>query len=368
MSQKKLAIFSLVPISFLVAFGVFASSAISINSGNSVALGAGSQIVTSCDSDVNVDPPGLTLDPLSGKLMITTISVSNVSQKSPNGCGNWIMELAASSPSGTQITSWSIPSSSIDTPFYFGASNSGTHMAKSSLTPIDPTQLTTIALQMYPGTSCADGGPCSVGDTGPGGGVVIYVSSTPITLQGAGKSVTRIEMAPNGWGGVTYPADPALQLCEPYGGGGPIWTGSKPPTWPGYANVSLPTGLGYGLSNTNKLLTFNTSGVSCALSTQAASVARSYTGGGLNDWFLPSADELNLVCRYANSLDMSSNATCTAGTVRPGFISTVRAYWWSSTMITDQQNQIIQIRGTGTGSQTPNTQSANNSVRPIRMF
>jgi hypothetical protein len=300
-------------------------------------------------------------------LMVTTISVSNVSQKSPSGCGNWIMELAASSSSGLQITSWSIPSSAIDTPFYFGGTLTGTNMAKTTLTPIDPTKITTIALQLYPGISCADGGTCSVGDIGPGGGTVIYVSTTPITLQGTGKSVRRIEMAPNTWGGTTYPTDPSLQMCEAYNGGGPLWTGSKPGGWLGYENVSLPSGLGYGLSNTNKLLTFNSSGVSCALSSQAAYVAKNYSGGGLSDWFLPSADELNIVCRYANSLDMTSTSICTSGTVRPGFISTANPNWWTSSINVSQTNTTIRIRN-ATGSYTYSSQSNTNSVRPIRMF
>jgi len=285
MSQKKLAIFSLVPISFLVAFGVFASSAISINSGNSVALGAGSQIVTSCDSDVNVDPPGLTLDPLSGKLMITTISVSNVSQKSPNGCGNWIMELAASSPSGTQITSWSIPSSSIDTPFYFGASNSGTHMAKSSLTPIDPTQLTTIALQMYPGTSCADGGVCGLGDVGPDGGPIIYVASTPFTEPVSGKTFRYIEAAPTYW--IPTVVDPQASVCS---------------STSDLGGVSLSENIGYSKSNTDSLLTHSQcTGTSTATSTsppgtlRAAALVRTLGA----DWNLPSYKELIEMCKVA---------------------------------------------------------------------
>jgi hypothetical protein len=265
------------------------------------------------------------------------------------------------------MTSWSIPSSAVDSTFYFGGINSGSGMAKTVLTPIDPTQIQNIAIQMYPGKSCADGGDCAVGDTGPGGGVVIYVASSPITLQGAGKTVTRIEMAPNTWGGTTYPSDPALQMCEPYNGGGPLWSGTKPGGWSGYSNVSLPSGLGYGLSNTNKLLTYNTAGVSCALPGQAASVARNYSGGGLTDWFLPSADELNVVCRYANTLDITSTAICTAGTVRPGFISTANPRWWSSSLYADQENITIPIRN-ATGAYTHTTQSNTTSIRPIRMF
>jgi hypothetical protein len=347
--------------------GVFAASNFALNSGDAVNLVAGSQRVTTCDNDVFINPPGVTFDSVQQKYLLTTISVSQVSQQSPSGCGNWIMELAVGYQGGYQMTSWAIPSSSVDSTFYFGGTNTGAGMAKSALNAIDPALIQNIALQMYPGVSCADGGSCAVGDTGPGGGVVVYVSATPITLQGAGKTVTRIEMAPNSWGGATYPTDPALQMCEPYNGGGPLWTGSKPGGWSGYSNVSLPSGLGYGLSNTNKLLTYNTATVSCALGSQAASVARNYSGGGFNDWFLPSADELNIICRYANTLDMTSTAACTAGTVRPGFISTANPNWWSSSIYGSQENVTIRIRN-ATGAYSHSSQSNVSSIRPIRMF
>jgi hypothetical protein len=218
-----------------------------------------------------------------------------------------------------------------------------------------------------PTISCANGGTCSVGDTGPGGGPVIYVSATPITLRSAGKTVTRIEMAPNTWIGVTYATDPNIAMCQAYNGGGPLWTGSRPGGWLGYSNVSLPTGLGYGLENTNKLLSFNSSNVSCAEAGQAASVARNYSGGGLNDWFLPSLDELNIVCRYANTLSMTSTAICTSGTVRGGFLDTPNSSWWSSSIYDNQLNYVIRIRGAD-GTYRFSTQSNTASVRPIRMF
>jgi len=134
----------------LLGTGVYASSSIVLNSGNSVNLGAGSQRVTTCDNDVFVNPPGITFDPVQQKYLVTTISVSNVSQLSPSGCGNWIMELEVGYQGGYQMTSWSIPSAAIDSTFYFGGTNTGTGMAKTSLNAIDPNLIQNIAIQMYP--------------------------------------------------------------------------------------------------------------------------------------------------------------------------------------------------------------------------
>ncbi len=48
------------------------------------------------------------------------------------------------------------------------------------------------------------------------------------------------------------------------------------------------TAIGTGLANTNKIITQNGAGT-----TYAAGLARTYTGGGYSDWYLPSRDELN---------------------------------------------------------------------------
>jgi len=349
--NSKVALLTLIPISSLAILGVFASSAITVNSGNSVALGAGSQIVATCDNDVNLDPPGLSVDTTTGKFMITTISVSNVSQKNPSGCGNWIMELAASSSSGLQITSWSIPSSAIDAPFYFGASTIGTNMAKTSLIPIDPTQITTIALQMYPAKSCADGGTCSLGDTGPGGGPVIYVAPTPFTEPVSGKQFKYVEAAPTNW--VSGVLDQRTQICNPNS-----------------VSSSLSEAIGYARYNTNVLVadsnctTISSNSIPSGLR-DAGALARSYGA----DWQVPTLSELIEMCKVARfgaavaptktNCDDSGGTNPTSWlTVNYGSSSKISGSGWAS---------VVNFQ-TGTKNNSSAVQSSNFGLRPIRYF
>ena len=113
--------------------------------------------------------------------------------------------------------------------------------------------------------TCADGGKCAIGDTGPGGGIVFMVPSTM-----GNRSKLTYEVALANWSGT--PTDPTAVWCSGKG-----------------SNVSLGTGkaIGAGKSNTEKMVKH------CKSS--AAILARSYRAGGKSDWFLPSYGELKKV-------------------------------------------------------------------------
>ena len=127
--------------------------------------------------------------------------------------------------------------------------------------------------------------------------------------------------------------------------------------------VGIETAIGTGATNTGLI------NAGCLTAGIAASVA-SATAGGLSDWFLPSQDELNQLCKYAR---MQSTAVvdqavlcASTGTLLPGFAS--RDYWSSS-----QVNALLPafyawFQVFGDGRQIGNGKGATLRVRPVRAF
>jgi len=125
--------------------------------------------------------------------------------------------------------------------------------------------------------SCAQGGTCVIGDTGPGGGIVFYVQTAT-----AAAPWRYMEAAPGTWsgnsGGVNTDDLTMIWCSNTTAFVASLATGST-------ATISTSTSIGAGARNTKLMLGSCTFG--------AANVAASYNGGGKSDWFLPSKDELN---------------------------------------------------------------------------
>lgn len=108
--------------------------------------------------------------------------------------------------------------------------------------------------------SCANGGPCSIGQTGPGGGLIFITPTT--TGNTTGK---YFEAAPSGWSGSG--TDPLGKYC----------------VVPSFHSGAQGTAIGTGQANT------------LAMATDCVSIADTATAlilNGKNDWFIPSLDEL----------------------------------------------------------------------------
>ena len=110
-------------------------------------------------------------------------------------------------------------------------------------------------------TTCAEGGACAVGDTGPGGGIVFYVASSPFTCApDRGSTCTYLEAGTPI--GKSY-------LCDPNT----------------YSRLRPYEGIGLGSQNTY-LATHCPDGTLQAV--------KEMTAGGKSDWFVPSRDEMQL--------------------------------------------------------------------------
>jgi len=175
--------------------------------------------------------------------------------------------------------------------------------------------------------SCADGGTCTVGDTGPAGGIVFYVSAQPINAaEGMSSGGRYLEAAP---------AD----------------TGTRPAWCTGTPTADIyETEVGAGAANTLALL---------GCSDGAGLDAAAFELDGFDDCFLPSKDELNEMYVVLKS-----------GSPAVGDLAD-DAYW-SSSRATAQFVWAQHFETGGQGPTSPYTTSkfrtTGNLVRPIRAF
>lgn len=229
--------------------------------------------------------------------------------------------------------------------------NAGTPLARSLVTVF---LLMTGSLLAFPvpvrALSCAGGGPCKVGDTGPGGGVVIHVATSP-----------------QWWG--RYIEARALSR-----GRGLPW--SLAPTTAVYVDDATGTAqrqridaraIGMGAPNTERIIAQSGPGK------YAASYVDSLVAGGFDDWYLPSLDELDAAYHQV-----------IAGRLR----SLVREAYWTSTEASDRyawyqmfqdgtqftdENSIGQVNGVGVVSNKNRVKNARHGMsgfpaRPYRLM
>ena len=184
--------------------------------------------------------------------------------------------------------------------------------------------------------SCAQGGQCIVGDTGPGGGRVFYVAvgtfSSP--FSDCDPNCRYMEVAP-----VNHVE--TSQWC------------SDTTT---LLNVTAQ-GIGQGMSNTRTAANTCTSG--------AIRLAADYTNNGKTDWHLPSKEEFNELCKFARRQTTGDRtiACDNTGSLQSDF-SADRDHWTSSEIsATFSHAQELSV---GAGAFDPKT--GDQRVRIVRAF
>ena len=168
-----------------------------------------------------------------------------------------------------------------------------------------------------------------VGDVGPGGGTIFYVDMS----RAAGSQFWEVgsDLGTAGWG------------CS-----GTVISGTL-------------TAIGTGATNTGLI------NAGCGDAGIAARVA-SAPAGGFSDWFLPSKDELNQLCKYARTqstavADQAVQCASTGtGTLLPGFAN---GNYWSSSQY-DAGAAWGQILNVGSQDDVSNYNLLR--VRPVRAF
>jgi hypothetical protein len=215
----------------------------------------------------------------------------------------------------------------------------------------------------------------AVGNLGPAGGRIIYVSADGFscgpTRGGDGiptATCKYLEAAPSGWfSGVVGGLDPRRP-----------WAQSAPINYQMATVGETPRNIGYGLSNTLRIINQGNNNPN----TSAAALANSYTvtvdGVTYNDWALPSRDELNQMCRWQRgntvSNDRCAGGILNSGTGASGFPSTadgVVTYWSSTEATTFVGGAVGQDFGSNdVGIDNNRWKSENDQgiIRPVRAF
>ena len=150
---------------------------------------------------------------------------------------------------------------------------------------------------------------CAVGVQGPGGGTIFYVDT-----EGRYSDFDYLEVAPaDASGSVVWStttadcgllADTSCQVAF-------VTTSGEALNY---------VALGTGRAATAAIVARHDAG-GVEKGDYAAGVADAYTTPTASDWFLPSKDELNEVCKYARNTgqDAGADIVCSGGILRNGF-------------------------------------------------
>jgi hypothetical protein len=167
----------------------------------------------------------------------------------------------------------------------------------------------------YASTSgtCAQGGTCTLGDTGPGGGKIFYVAPSP-EWWGQYLEAAPVNLTSNSWCASGFGASSAF----------------------------IGTSSAIGDGKLNSVIT----ATNCAGG--ALGDARSYAGGGLIDWYLPSSLELAQIYAQRSTIGLDTSAT-----------------YWSSN---PAETTLAVAYNMSSGTTLNDARAMSYSIRPIRAF
>ena len=307
-----------------------------------------------------------------------TFIVTGTAGKLPGVNDRWVQRLAKKRAQAIKaylvslgVSKTSITTQSSTTEIGVAPKSMGSYPAPAATpTPTAAATSTTTTTPTAP-TTCATGTTCIVGDRGPGGGIVFYVSAANFTSAGSACSPAckYLEVAPSTW--------QIAGAFTPDNASSYVWssdisvvttqvTSAVSTAESGFTGEQENWKIGQGFNNTRLIR-----------DTSSAKVAvRAYAGTGtstLGQWFIPSMNELNELCKYAWGLTTGVlTASCSSsGTLKTGltddlggFVSGV--YWSSSEKdLVATHASYQQFAWFSQASAYKNTAG---TIRPIRAF
>jgi hypothetical protein len=207
----------------------------------------------------------------------------------------------------------------------------------------------------------------TVGQTGPGGGKIFYVAATPfICGPTRATTCTYLEAALPALGLASFDSDTVRTTAKTWAQFTPVNYQST--VVPNFGDTITAQALGYGYRNTRAIILQGNTDTA----TSAAALADSHTvtvsGVVYDDWFLPSKDELNQMCKWVRGVAWTSDATvCTGGTINTGSGAAGfgdGSYWSSSEDVANT----AWVQYFNNGGQAPDNKGFSDYVRPVRAF
>ena len=369
----------------VVALGSTLAASINLNSGAPVEFGQGVAQTTACDDQVKVTPASSFVNDEESGFLFTSITLSeldgtNQVDSADKGCADKSFLIKSYDADGNLLTpTFTI---TLDGEGNFSSPDGDTNgtnegQTDSSVTlDFDAPSISAAAVNRITiESSSTQAAPTGyeVGDIGPGGGIVFYVSTDFFTSAGSTCNTTcnYLEVAPATWQseGVSVADDSIFQWLDNYTY---VATGQDKTTssTEGYsADEKVNWKIGQGLYNTSVMK------VSGSISSTAQAAVLAYAGGSAaGQWFIPSMNELNELCKYARGqttgnpkVACDGSGTLKTGTANylGGFVGNVYDSYWSST---EYGGDYARVQSFDSGYLNLTAKHFGGYVRPIRAF